>query len=84
MTLKAVENIISFAEGGYIKSITAGGDTLCFSSSVRKQKGSKEREEVNGTGEYTLNKTEGILQVTDNNGTYFIEVKQIASIQMEL
>ena len=73
MTIEKIKNILEFAEGGAIKSVVVGGTHLTFVTKTNE-----------GTCEYNLNTKDKILQVIDKSGTYFLEIKDISAIQMEL
>ena len=73
MTIETIKNILGFAEGGAIKSVVVGGTRLMFVTKTNE-----------GTCDYTLNTKDKTLQVIDKSGTYFLEIKEISEIQMEL
>lgn len=73
MTIETIKSILCFAEGGALKSVVVGGTRLTFVTKTNE-----------GTCEYHVNTKDKTLQVMDNSGTYFLEIKEISAIQMDL
>ena len=73
MSIETIKNIFGFAEGGTIKSVVVGGTRLAFVTKTNE-----------GSREYYVNTKDKMLQVIDKNGTYFLDIKDISAIQMEL
>ena len=83
MQIKVLKSILSFAEKGPIASVVVAGERIDFETTIR-DKNSKERETISGSSDYDVNEQDGILQVMDDKGHYFLDIESISAIQMEL
>ena len=83
MQIKVLKSILSFAEKGPIASVVVAGERIDFETTIR-DKNSKERETISGSSDYDVNEQDGILQVMDDKGHYFLDIESISAIQMIL
>lgn len=83
MQIKVLKSILSFAEKGPIASVVVAGERIDFETTIR-DKNSKERETISGSSDYDVNEQDGILQVMDDKGHYFLDIENISAIQMIL
>ena len=83
MQTKVLKSILSFAEKGPIASVVVAGERIDFETTIRDKK-TKERETISGSSDYDVNEKDGILQVIDDKGHYFLGIESINAIQMIL
>ena len=83
MQIKVLKSILSFAEKGPIASVVVAGERIDFETTIRN-KSTKERETISGSSDYDVNEQDGILQVMDDKGHYFLDIENISAIQMIL
>ena len=83
MQIKVLKSILSFAEKAPIASVVVAGERIDFETTIRN-KSTKERETISGCSDYDVNEQDGILQVMDDNGHYFLDIESISAIQMIL
>lgn len=83
MQAKVLKSIFSFAEKAPIASVVVAGERIDFETTIRN-KSTKERETINGCSDYDVNEQDGILQVMDDKGHYFLDIESISAIQMIL
>ena len=83
MQTKVLKSILSFAEKAPIASVVVSGERIDFETNIR-DKSTKERETISGSSDYDVNEKDGILQVIDDKGHYFLGIESINAIQMIL
>lgn len=83
MQIKVLKSILSFAEKAPIASVVVAGERIDFETTIRDKK-TKERETISGSSDYDVNEQDGILQVMDDKGHYFLGIESISAIQMIL
>lgn len=83
MQIKVLKSILSFAEKAPIASVVVAGERIDFETTIRN-KSTKERETISGCSDYDVNEQDGILQVMDDRGHYFLDIENISAIQMVL
>ena len=74
MTIKTLQKIIDFAEGGKLMSVVADGNVTEFI------KHGSFAYDV-GADSYSISSADGILQVNYGDSNYFFDVKKISTIE---